>query len=132
MGVQAEVSTAFKDTTVNVPWYKTEETITGGGGINDPYIRTSHVVAQGFDTVPGQVEVAQINTGNDIGKKPKITYTGNGSVSKSAKKGSSKGGKASKKAKEVKKSDVVVANRMESELSVCKDKVYTRDLFARD
>lgn len=32
----------------------------------------------------------------------------------------------------VEKSDVIVANRMEAELNICEDKVYTRDLFARD
>ena len=28
--------------------------------------------------------------------------------------------------------DVVVANKIETESNICKDKVYTRDLFARD
>lgn len=32
----------------------------------------------------------------------------------------------------IEKSDVVVANRMEPELKICKGKVYTRDLFERD
>ena len=32
----------------------------------------------------------------------------------------------------VEKADVIVANRMETELNICEDKVYTRDLFARD
>ena len=32
----------------------------------------------------------------------------------------------------VEKSDVIVTNRMETELNICKDKIYTRDLFARD
>lgn len=29
-------------------------------------------------------------------------------------------------------SDIIVANRLEEELQDCKDKVYTRDIFARD
>jgi hypothetical protein len=53
----------------------------------------------------GVISVAQINTGDDVGTAPKITYTGNGNVSTSAK----GGGSATKptKAKKTKKSEVV-------------------------
>jgi hypothetical protein len=60
----------------------------------------------------GVVTVAQINTGDDAGTPPSITYTGNGGVSSSAKKGSGGGGggggskKATSEARK-KKSDMV-------------------------
>ena len=98
MGLQAEVVTDTKKTKVKVPWYRTQESYDPETGI-----RESHVVEQGLDEVDGEIEVAQINTGDSIGDKPKITYIGNGNISPSKTSSSGGGGKSTKS----KKSDVV-------------------------
>ena len=96
MGVQAEVSTATKNTRIAVPWYKTEETVTETPKGNTTAIsKESHVVAQGLDYVDGQIEVAQINTGSAKGSKPK--FIGNSTPPKPASKSGGGGGGGSSK-----------------------------------
>ena len=106
MGVQTEVSTTTKKVDMKVPWYRTEETVSQDG---DKTVRESHIVEQGLDTINGEIEVAQINTGDSIGSKPKITYVGNGNVSSSATKSSGSGsGSGSTKSPDDYKKDSIV------------------------
>ena len=79
MGVQTEVIIEKKKTKVNVPWYatRTDESVDKDGN----KILTTHTVDSGLDTIDGEIEVAQINTGDAVGNKPKFTYIGSGSVS---------------------------------------------------
>ena len=103
MGVQAEVSTVGKQQKVSVPIYTTETKVIsddrGEDGLGT-YVQQTSTRQTGTKDMDGYVEVAQINTGENIGKKPTITYTGNSSPSTSAKKGgggSKKGGGSGKK-----------------------------------
>ena len=99
MGVQAEVTTTDVPQKIKVPVYTTTEEVTeSGGGEGKPttYTKVSKTVQTGTEEMDGVVSVAQINTGDSVGEKPKITYTGNGGVSGSAKKGNSGGGGGSK------------------------------------
>ena len=106
MGVQAEVTTTDVPQKIKVPVYTTTEEVTeSGGGEGKPttYTKVSKTVQTGTEEMDGVVSVAQINTGDSVGTPPKITYTGNGGVSKSAKKGNSGGGGGGSKAKAEKK-----------------------------
>lgn len=110
MGVQAEVSTVGKQQKVSVPIYTTETTVIsddrGEDGLGS-YIQQTSTRQTGVEEMDGYVEVAQINTGENIGKKPTITYTGNSSPSTSAKNGGDSGKKGGGKTPEHKTKDKV-------------------------
>ena len=105
MGVDAEVVTDYATQTTMVPEYETftsDPVPAEEGGVK----QTSYTRIKDYKPVEGKVPVAKINVGKEVGsEKPKITYLGNGSVSKSST--SSKG--SSKKTSEArqKKSDMV-------------------------
>ena len=128
LGVQAEVTTTNVPQTMNVPLYK--EVVeplpvsayeTDSDGNVRPVNRTEwlhYTVPMGTKEVEGVVQVAQIKAeGNSsVGDTAKVTWTGTsgsssgGGVSPSSTKGKKGGGGSKskpKKAKEVKKSDVV-------------------------
>ena len=111
MGVQAEVTTTDVPQKIKVPVYTTTEDVTTSekDGVTT-YTKVSRTVQTGTEEMDGVVSVAQINTGDDVGSKPKITYIGNGNVSSSAKEGKTSPGDSGKKttdADKTKKSDVV-------------------------
>ena len=145
MGVEANVTTRTVKTHVSVPWYRTEETVSGGevgkDGSVSPTIRETHTVATGFDTVPGEIEVAQLNTGKNAGKGPSITRIGNGGVGASSiSSRSGSGGGGGKSGSEKKPKDPtgeieryhVINNQIEdnekalTRLSKAKDRAYGR------
>ena len=98
LGVQTEVKVKHVDTMVRVPKYRYEMDIKErddlSGQITKYEMRT---IPLGTDEVKGTIDVAQINSGDDIGKTPDVTYTGNGNVSNSSVKSS--GGGSSKSSK---------------------------------
>lgn len=110
MGVQAEVSTVGKQQKISVPIYTTETTVIsddrGEDGLGS-YVQQTSTRQTGVEEMDGYVEVAQINTGENIGKKPTITYTGNSSPSTSAKNGGDSGKKGGGKTPEHKTKDKV-------------------------
>lgn len=110
MGVQAEVSTVGKQQKVSVPIYTTETTVIsddrGKDGLGS-YVQQTSTRQTGVEEMDGYVEVAQINTGENIGKKPTITYTGNSSPSTSAKNGGDSGKKGGGKTSEHKTKEKV-------------------------
>ena len=110
MGVETDVTTTVKDVTTQVPWYRTQETITPNP--DGTFTKESHVTEQGLEPIEGQVEVAQINTGDDVGTPPKINFIGNGKVSQTSKAAGNKGGGGGSKPKKTseargKKTDIV-------------------------
>lgn len=105
MGVQAEVSTTWQEQTVKVPEYHTKRNYLHYDDNGNPDEWTETTTQTGYQEMKGGVDVAQINTGENVGKKPTITYTGNGTVSSSAKQGSKGGGGGGGKSKEKSKKD---------------------------
>jgi len=90
IGVQADVTVKDVKTKVQVPEYKTIETIqmtsppnpfTGAMGT---YEKTTSTQYLGSKEMDGVIPVAQINTGDAAGTPPTITYAGNGPVSYSS------------------------------------------------
>lgn len=107
MGVQAEVSTVGKTQKIEVPQYHTQREnveLDDNGNIISYDELTYQIDSKKMD---GYVEVAQINTGDAIGTKPTITYTGNSSPSTSAKNGGDSGKKGGGKTPEHKTKDKV-------------------------
>ena len=79
MGVDAELSTIEQVQTIKVPQYKTVTTVLSRDPISRMPLETrTATVPDGMTELEGIVPVAQINTGDNIGEKPKVTFTGGG------------------------------------------------------
>lgn len=85
LGVQTDVTTVTKEVETSVPEYTTYETTdpsatdtenTEGLGKGWKVAKKSVTVQTGTKKVKGTIDVAQINTGEDSGKPPTITYAG--------------------------------------------------------
>ena len=109
MGVQAEVTTTDVEQKVKVPVYRTYQTNQEYDDNGTLIAYDSKTVQTGTETMDGVVQVAQINTGDNVGTPPKINYIGNGNVSNSATNGDSAGSSSTTKTKDSrgKKTDIV-------------------------
>ena len=121
LGVEATVTTTSVKQQMSVPTYtevvqKNPDGIdTDGDGDEDAWGYKRYTIPGEPKVVDGWVQVAQIETGDDAGKGPKVkelTYTGRGtpapsSTGKGKSGGGGGGGSSPKKAQPTKKSDIV-------------------------
>ena len=94
MGVETDVTTTPVTQMTKVPVYQTTTDVINPGDpeTGDGRVVETATVQTGTKDMEETIEVAQINTGEDGGTPPKITYTGSGSVSPSSPGGGSGGG----------------------------------------
>ena len=89
LGVQTDVTTKTKEVETQVPIYQTEEKMIQDYDYEDGKAKGTRKFETSTrlirtEKMTGAVEVAQINTGDDIGTPPTITYAGRDNVSTSA------------------------------------------------
>ena len=96
LGVQTDVTTTTKEVETTVPQYETTETLIQEQGYKDdgtgkqvpdpnkPRKFTTETRVKDYKKVQGAVEVAQINTGDDVGTPPTVTYAGRSKPASSA------------------------------------------------
>lgn len=97
LGVKTEVNVEHVETKVRVPKYRYEMSNVKRNLLGQITSYEMQTIPLGSDEVDGVIDVPQINSGDNIGKTPDVTYIGNGNVSNSSVKSS--GGGSSKSSK---------------------------------